>query len=336
MKSKVSVIIPVYNAANFIKRCVDSVLSQTLYEIELILIDDGSTDDSGSICDSYVEKDERVIVIHQKNMGVSYARNVGIEKSSGEYIGFVDSDDYVESDMYEKLYKFAIEKEADICCCGFYREERENRYIKCADSNLVYTNKEKFLENYFRQDKESGIGSGNWNKIIKKVLIGEDRYASYTNGEDIDFQMRQFMKSRVICVLGEPLYHYMCADNLLSATNKDIDESFFGILDVADSILSETANRFPAITKEIYAFHLTWYASAIQKMYSGRYNKNFSLYEKRIKRDFFYNYKKYIKNEYTKRLDIYYLHATLLGCVRLANKIRNCIIVARNGIREYL
>lgn len=103
----VSIIVPVYNTGKYLYKCLDSILNQTLQEIELILVDDGSDDNSGAICDFYSERDKRVRVIHKKNEGVSIARNVGMQAAKGEYIGFVDSDDWIEKEMYQEMYYYA-------------------------------------------------------------------------------------------------------------------------------------------------------------------------------------------------------------------------------------
>lgn len=114
MKPKISVIVPVYNISVLLPRCMDSILNQTLKEIEIILVDDGSTDNSGEVCDSYIGKDDRVKVIHQANGGLSAARNTGIRNSTAPYILFVDSDDYIHCESCERLYNMAVEKDCEI------------------------------------------------------------------------------------------------------------------------------------------------------------------------------------------------------------------------------
>ena len=116
---KISIIIPIYNVKEYLKRCVDSVLNQSYKNIEVILIDDGSTDGSEKICDEYAKKDKRVVVVHQKNSGVSASRNKGIELATGKYIGFVDSDDYIHKDMFEKLYNSLISTSSSISMCNY-------------------------------------------------------------------------------------------------------------------------------------------------------------------------------------------------------------------------
>ncbi len=117
---EISIIVPVYKVEKYLKKCVDSILAQTFSDFELILVDDGSPDNSGRICDDYAKKDARVRVVHKQNGGLSSARNAGIEVAKGKYLGFVDSDDYIAEDMYELLYKAIIKEEADLSICGIY------------------------------------------------------------------------------------------------------------------------------------------------------------------------------------------------------------------------
>ncbi|HAO07960.1 MAG TPA: hypothetical protein DCQ50_13490 [Chryseobacterium sp.] len=120
MKNKLSVIIPVYNVESYLSRCVDSVLMQTFNHLEIILVNDGSTDSSGLICDEFASKDKRVKVIHQKNAGVSAARNAGMQIAIGDYIAFVDSDDWLEQSMYESMMEIAVRENVDVIMCDFF------------------------------------------------------------------------------------------------------------------------------------------------------------------------------------------------------------------------
>ncbi|MGZ5551627.1 MAG: glycosyltransferase family 2 protein, partial [Nitrososphaeraceae archaeon] len=121
MKDKISIIIPVYNGVKYLPKCIDSVLNQTYKNLEIILVDDGSTDESGKICDTYSLKDNRIKVVHKQNGGLSDARNTGLKIATSEYIGFVDSDDFIESDMYEILLKTLYAYDADIVQCASYK-----------------------------------------------------------------------------------------------------------------------------------------------------------------------------------------------------------------------
>ena len=122
MKPEISIIVPIYNVEKYLPRCIESILAQTFTNFELILVNDGSEDDSGEVCDRYAKEDKRIKVIHKKNGGVSSARNAGLKNSIGNYIGFVDPDDYIKKDMYEKMYNLCIKKDSKIAICKFARE----------------------------------------------------------------------------------------------------------------------------------------------------------------------------------------------------------------------
>ena len=123
---KVSIILPIYNVEKYLDRCVDSLLNQTLKDIEIIMVDDGSPDNCPQMCDEYAKKDRRVKVVHKKNGGLGFARNSGLDIANGEYVAFVDSDDYVGLDMYKTLYDRAEVDKCDAVFCGFRTEVRQN------------------------------------------------------------------------------------------------------------------------------------------------------------------------------------------------------------------
>lgn len=161
---KISVIVPIYNTEKFLEKCIESILNQTLKEIELILVNDGSTDNSYLICEKYAEKDSRILYIKIDNSGCSFARNIGLEKAKGEYITFVDSDDYIEKNMYEEMYKKAKEEDLDCCVCGFNRIDMKKSILKVG---INFNNNTK-LKEYTKYDKYS---SYTWNKIFKKEKV---------------------------------------------------------------------------------------------------------------------------------------------------------------------
>lgn len=117
----ISVIVPVYNVQNYLNECVESIVSQSYKKLEIILVDDGATDNSGVICDEWKEKDNRIIVVHKKNAGLGFARNSGLEVTTGDYVMFIDSDDYIASDMIERLYDVAVKTNSDTVYCGLTR-----------------------------------------------------------------------------------------------------------------------------------------------------------------------------------------------------------------------
>ena len=125
----ISIIVPVYNVESYLRKCLDSILAQTYRDLEILVVDDGSTDGSGAICDEYAGKDDRIKVFHTENKGLSCARNLGLDSANGDWIGFVDSDDWIELDMYEVLLRKAEKTGADVVECGVY-EEHSDETIK--------------------------------------------------------------------------------------------------------------------------------------------------------------------------------------------------------------
>ena len=170
---KLSIIVPVYNAEEFIKKCVDSILDQTFKDFELILVDDGSKDSSSNICDEYAQKDSRVKVIHKENAGVSSARNSGIELAQGEYLGFVDSDDWIDNNMFESLINEAEKNNTDIVMCDastVYSNGREEKdtITKLAKSSVI--NKVGFTSELLME-----MAGAAWRCIYKSSLIKENK-----------------------------------------------------------------------------------------------------------------------------------------------------------------
>lgn len=225
---KISIVVAVYNAEKTLKKCVDSLLNQTYNNIEIILVNDCSKDNSLDICNEYSKANDNVKVIsNDRNYGVSDTRNNGIDNSTGEYICFVDSDDYVESNYIEVLYYY-YQKYNTVPICGFvyhdeYNHEKPVKYSWSGDEGLVS------LGEAFRLKSELYL-TALWNKLFDRRLIVEKNIRFDTNvsvGEDLRFSVDYFIKNNIdkICVLPEPLYHYMkLTDNsLMSSFVDDLD-----------------------------------------------------------------------------------------------------------------
>lgn len=216
--SLLSVIIPVYNVEKYLEQCINSVISQTYSNIEVILINDGSTDASGKICDYYAKIDKRVKVFHQDNQGVVKARNVGIRNSNGEYITFVDADDWIDEDMYEQMLKRGCGYDL-ISSGGTVEypnvEQGTCRYDKFPDGNYSSNQELQFIwENliYFNNSNEwSWSFTSIWNKIFKKRLIEPIYMKQNENikiGEDMVFLYKSVLACKSICVMHKSFYHY--------------------------------------------------------------------------------------------------------------------------------
>ncbi len=202
----ISIIVPIYKVEKYLTKCVDSILEQTYKNIEVILVDDGSPDKCGEICDNYAKKDNRVKVIHKKNGGLSDARNSALKIAKGEYIGFVDSDDYIAKDMYETLYDLSERYKADISIVSFY-ELIGDRIIDVKDSNEV----EIFdkIEGMKQLLEDSKIQSYAWNKLFKRNLLENIEFPTGRTFEDIATTFLLFEKCNTIVRKETPKYYYV-------------------------------------------------------------------------------------------------------------------------------
>ena len=211
---KVSIITPVYNVEKFLGKCIDSILAQTLKDIEIILIDDGSSDGSWSVIQEYAKKDNRVIAIQQENAGAAVARNRGLEVAKGEYIGFVDSDDYIDDDYFEKLYQVAVKKDADIARAYVKSEIEIGEHYQLAHSTRDY-------DNYYNVDlvdavKKSKLSlmSSNWLAIYRRSLVEDSNIrfaADIRTGQDNIFNLHvSYPANKVVLVDSDnPTYYHM-------------------------------------------------------------------------------------------------------------------------------
>lgn len=171
---ELSIIVPVYKVEKYLPKCIDSILAQTFRDYELILIDDGSPDNCGTICDEYAAKDDRIIVIHQKNQGVSAARNAGLDIARGTYLGFVDSDDWIEPEMYETMISTAKEKQVDVVICGINYYEENGTYIRSGlTGEDTYQGEQMLISLY---GMPNPLGGGCCNKVIKSAIVSECRF----------------------------------------------------------------------------------------------------------------------------------------------------------------
>lgn len=210
---KVSVIIPVYKVEKYIERCINSVLEQTLEEIELVLVDDGSPDNCGKICDDYANMDSRISVIHKKNQGLGLARNSGMNIARGEFIAFVDSDDYIEKDMLETMYNKAKTEGADTCLCniknvsGTFRGEDVIREVLIKSIGAKY-------------DGSDYIGMSVWRGIYSRELITKNKLQFVSEreyiSEDIIFDLTYYKYSNCTTIVNKMLYNYTINTDSLS------------------------------------------------------------------------------------------------------------------------
>lgn len=205
-KALISIIIPVYKVEKYLEKCIQSVINQTYENLQIILVDDGSPDNCGKICDEYAKKDHRIEVIHKSNGGLSDARNKGLEIAKGEYIGFVDSDDYIEADMYEVLYNLLKQYNADVSICNFYTVSQGKISIKNADNGINEYNRIEILKEILL---DKNIQSYAWNKLYKKELFDEIKYPIGKKYEDIGTTFFLLEKCNKVVVTGKSEYYYI-------------------------------------------------------------------------------------------------------------------------------
>jgi len=207
MSDSISVIIPVYNVEPYLKKCLDSVVTQTYKEIEIILVDDGSTDGSGPICDEYAAQDKRIRVIHKRNGGLSDARNVGLDRCSGRYVTFIDSDDYVASDYVERLYRILVEYNADIAVCDyfeFYGDEPVQTPEK-GEKIIVFDKLQALEQLYGKYSTQLTVA---WSKLYKTELFKDLRFPVGKVHEDMFMAHRVLYKSHIVVFTTKQSYFY--------------------------------------------------------------------------------------------------------------------------------
>ncbi len=213
MQEKVSVIVPVYKVEKYLDRCIRSILNQTYKNLEIILVDDGSPDSCPKLCDEYARQDKRVVVIHKENGGLSEARNFGLDIATGDYITFIDSDDYVSLSFIETLLNISKKYNAEIVSCGIQRFKDNVKEEKQEIKITTYSQKESLLNTFRTNDYEFIVA---WGKLYKKQLFNDLRYEVGKIHEDEFICHRLFNKIKKFVVTSEKLYFYF--ENPISIT----------------------------------------------------------------------------------------------------------------------
>lgn len=213
---KVSIIVPVYNVEKYLEKCLDSLINQTLKDIEIICVNDGSTDTSQKILEKYSKKDNRITIINQENAGLSVARNSGIDIAKGEYIGFVDSDDWVDLNFYEKLYNSAIENDADIAVSSIIRWRKYNQKYRIKYEDKIYQSLE---------EKVSACGIPRicyvWNKLYKSHIVQNEHFTPNVYFEDIIWLPNIIKQANKIVTVDGTNYYYRANNNsIVKKTSK--------------------------------------------------------------------------------------------------------------------
>ncbi len=291
-KILISVIVPVYNVEKYIDKCLNSIMKQSYKNIEIILVDDGSTDKSGKICEEYAKLDNRIKVVHKKNEGLGLARNSGLEISSGKYIAFIDSDDFISENMIEKLVEEILNYNVDTVYCGFYEYYDSNLLLPkpCYYSNKIFEKEEitskillEMIGTAPKEKKDSLVSMSVWHalystEIIKKNLIKFPSEREYIS-EDIVFDILYLKNAKKIKFIEDCLYFYRC-NNSNSLTHKYKKDEFLMHKKVVDKLNYELS-KF--MKKEKYINRTDRYLlgrlrTCIKKIVNyGKTNKNFEV-----------------------------------------------------------
>lgn len=287
MQPKISIIIPVYNVDIYLTRCIDSVLSQSFSNFELILINDGSTDQSGEICNKYAARDNRIIVIHNPNSGVSAARNYGIYLAKGEFITFIDSDDYVEKNLLKVLYDLVTKNQCDMGMCS-YKLIYDDKFIDRGTNKWRMYDKKEACKLFFC-DQQPFAPSYTWGKMIKRDLFEDIKFR-----EDIFLMEDTLLNTEImlrcnngIIATEQTLYNYVQRDGSASNSfNERRITSFYALeelLKLAKSVSPIYEQRFLkvyaklnlGILQDIIKYGFSDYKDSYMEISKGL-NKNFS------------------------------------------------------------
>ncbi len=264
----ISIIVPVYNVEKYLDKCIESIVNQTYDNLEIILVDDGSTDNSGQMCEDWARKDNRIKVIHKKNGGLSDARNVGIENASGAYIGMVDSDDIIAATMFEDLYKGIISNDGDIAQCLMYKFNEHNDVSFPKSSSLceVYTCYDAII-NLLIENKFSVTCP---NLLLKSGIAKKIKFEIGRRNEDILWSFRTFSLAENIVYLNKYLYGYYQRSG--SIMHSDYSDKNFDELYALQQRASEIKEKIP----ELYSLAVRGYIGNIMYHYQSlcRSNKN--------------------------------------------------------------
>lgn len=252
MKEKISIIVPVYNVEAYLERCVESILKQTYTNLEILLVNDGSTDKSGELCDKLALRDHRIRVIHKENGGLSDARNRGIDEASSNLIGFIDSDDYIDEDMYETLYRQMVASKADLSMCGHYDVYHQIPEKQVAEIKTW----ELMPEEAIKMVMEAKILSVTAvNKLYKKALFEQLRFRIGKIAEDAFIMVDLIHQCSKIVATNEKKYYYVHREN--SITTQKFSLKFLNVIEAYEQNAKIISENYPDLY-DVAIMRLNW------------------------------------------------------------------------------
>ena len=307
-KDLISIILPVYNVEKYLDKCMETIINQTYKNLEIILVDDGSPDNCPHMCDEWATKDKRVKVIHKPNGGVSTARNEGLKVAKGNFIGFVDPDDFIDVTMYEELYKCIKEKDAHMAMCRFTKTTENGEIINYIETRFNdITNENIFLfyllNYYFKKDGNiytDNIMGSNWRVLYKRDFIGTQKFIEgVALAEDLIFNMELIKKDTKIALVDKSLYYYLIrnASALHTYNEKKINDQII----LANTLHKILKNKVS--TEMLNAYDFREYFNMILTVVSSNDKNLYKKVKNRIDelslntKEKYKDYKKYLKSK---------------------------------------
>lgn len=252
MGEKISVIVPVYNVEQYLERCVDSIINQTYTNLEIILVNDGSTDNSGKLCDELAKKDERIRVIHKENGGLSDARNRGIDESESDLVGFIDSDDYIDSDMYEVLLKNLNDTDADLSMCALYDVYNNTPEVQVTNKETWKLSSEQAIKMVMEAKILSVTAV---NKLYRKSLFTDLKFEVGKIAEDAFIMIKLLDKCEKIVATNEKKYYYVHREN--SITTQKFSTKFLNVIEAYEQNSNIISEKYPKL-KDVAQTRMNW------------------------------------------------------------------------------
>lgn len=269
MSELISIIVPVYKVENYLQRCVESLINQTYQNIEIILVDDGSPDRCGEMCEGLARQDSRIRVYHKENGGLSDARNYGVNVANGKYIGFVDSDDYVHSSMYEILYKAIVKENADVAECGVTRVYGNRTRVHCEIENLYEIMDEKqYFEEILTLKKVYGSV---WCKLIRKDIANQVQFEKGKYYEDLFYNLELVQIAKKYVFTNQPYYYYFIREN--SITTEKYSPKQLTIIEALNKYYTFSEKNYPELVEKTFVRQSLAYLSVFNHLILDDYKK---------------------------------------------------------------
>ncbi|MGN1420911.1 MAG: glycosyltransferase family 2 protein [Eubacterium sp.] len=321
MTQMITVIVPVYNVEKYLDRCIESVVNQTYKNLEIILVDDGSPDNCPAMCDAWAEKDNRIKVIHKENGGVSSARNIGLDNANGEYIGFVDSDDYIAEDMFENLFNKINTDNCQMSVCGIFFQGKS---ISFKNEELISGN--EAINRLFNYRDYQSFSGWTWNKLFLASVIKQNRLKFDENicfCEDVLFVYEYLKSVEFVKLINKSFYYYTFREDACTVNKNYKNDS--EILKLIDYFFNDITDE--QIMQQVLVWSLKFWVVCVDNYAFEGFEKSAGIISrKRIK--------KHIKQIYkSKKLDL----ATKIKCtivVLFPFKIYNCAVKLYKKVKD--